>query len=77
MVAGAKKINFGALRRSNVRGVQAYCSSCGHTKQLGPFECAQWTDDVRLSDIEPLLVCEVCGERNADVRPDFDWQALP
>ena len=31
-----------------------------------------WPGDVRLSDIEPLFVCQACGRRGADVRPDFD-----
>jgi hypothetical protein len=26
-----------------------------------------------LSDIEPRFVCSACGERGADVRPDFNW----
>jgi hypothetical protein len=30
-------------------------------------------DDVRLSDMEPLFACQVCGQKGADVRPDFDW----
>jgi hypothetical protein len=32
----------------------------------------QWPDDLRLSDIEHRFVCEVCGKRGADVRPDFN-----
>jgi hypothetical protein len=31
-------------------------------------------DDGRLSDIEPLFICQVCGQRGADVRPNFDWE---
>jgi hypothetical protein len=30
-----------------------------------------WSDDVRLSDIEPRFVCKACGKRGADVRPHF------
>jgi hypothetical protein len=26
-----------------------------------------------VSDIEPRFVCSACGERGADVRPDFNW----
>jgi hypothetical protein len=29
-----------------------------------------WPDHVRLSDIEPLFICQACGKRGADVRPD-------
>jgi hypothetical protein len=28
--------------------------------------------EVRLSDIEPQFVCQRCGSRGADVRPDFE-----
>jgi hypothetical protein len=28
---------------------------------------------VRLSDLEPRFICEACGRRGADVRPD--WQS--
>src|SRR6266699_5927033 len=31
-----------------------------------------WPGDVRLSDIEPLFVCQAYCRRGADVRPDFD-----
>ena len=30
-------------------------------------------DQVRLSDLEPRFVCQACGRRGADVRPDFLW----
>jgi tRNA(fMet)-specific endonuclease VapC len=30
--------------------------------------------NVRLSDIEPRFVCEACGTRGADVRPNFYWE---
>ena len=36
-----------------------------------------WPDDLRLSDIEHRFVCEVCGKRGADVRPDFNWDKKP
>jgi hypothetical protein len=32
---------------------------------------------VRLSDIEPRFVCQACGKRGADVRPNFHWQGAP
>jgi hypothetical protein len=37
----------------------------------------QWADDLRLSDIEPRFVCQACGKRGADVRPDFNWNKTP
>ena len=30
-----------------------------------------WSDDVRLSDIEPLFTRKSCGKRGADIRPSF------
>jgi hypothetical protein len=33
----------------------------------------RWPDDVGLSDIEPRFTCNVCGNRGAEVRPDFNW----
>jgi hypothetical protein len=32
------------------------------------------TDDIKLSDVEPLFVCQACGTKGADVRPDFHWK---
>ena len=37
----------------------------------------RWPDDVRLSDIEERFVCQACGKRGADVRPDFNWNGQP
>lgn len=30
-----------------------------------------WADDIRLPDIEPKFVCQVCGKHGADIRPKF------
>jgi len=35
-----------------------------------------WPDHIRLSDIEHRFVCEVCGKRGVDVRPDLRGCAL-
>jgi hypothetical protein len=45
----------------------------------GDYRCAhsviinadRWLDHIRLSDLEPQFVCQACGHRGADVRPDF------
>ena len=66
------KITFGEMRASGVRGVLIYCSDyrCSHsTKAMADG----WDDDLRLSDIEDRFVCQRCGKRGADIRPDFDW----
>ena len=33
----------------------------------------RWPDHIRLSDLEPLFVCQGCGRRGADIWPDWDW----
>ena len=65
-----RKITFGAMRASGVRGVLVYCSDyrCNHSIAMS---ADRWPDDVRLSDIEPRFICEACGKRGADVRPDW------
>jgi hypothetical protein len=30
-----------------------------------------------LSDMEHRFLCEACGKRGADVRPDFNWNQQP
>jgi len=36
------------------------------------LDAAPWPDEVRLSDFELRFVCQRCGARGADVRPDFE-----
>jgi len=67
----AKKITLGAMRSSGVRGLLIHCSDCSHSVAIS---ADPWPDEVRLSDLEPHFVCQVCGKRGADVRPNFDWE---
>jgi hypothetical protein len=64
------KITFAEMRAMGVRDVLVYCCDyqCSHSVQIS---ADQWADDVRLSDIEHRFVCEACGKRGGDVRPDF------
>jgi len=56
-----------------------------HHGVLADYRCSHsiaisgdvWPDDVRLSDIEPRIVCQACGHRGADVRPDYYWNRRP
>jgi hypothetical protein len=65
-----QKITFGELRDMGVRGLLIYCSDykCSHSIALS---ADRWPDELRLSDLEPRFVCQACGKRGADVRPDF------
>jgi hypothetical protein len=60
------------MRDAGVRGLLFYCSDykCSHSIA---FSADQWPDDVRLSDLEARFICQACGKRGADVRPDFNW----
>ena len=71
-----QKITFAEMREMGVRGILIYCADyhCSHSIAISGDA---WPDDVRLSDIEHRFVCEVCGKRGADVRPDFNWDKKP
>lgn len=72
----AEKITLGEMRASGVRGLLICCTDrhCNHSGRTSPD---QWSDDVRLSDLEPLFTCEACGQRGVDVRPDFGSHIKP
>jgi hypothetical protein len=39
-------------------------------------DAGRWSDDVRLSDLEPRFTCQVCGHRGADIRPLFETMRM-
>ncbi|MBR0934327.1 hypothetical protein [Bradyrhizobium jicamae] len=67
-----QKITFGDMRSIGAHGVLIYCADCGCSHSIA-IMADRWSDDQRLSDIEPRLVCSACGKRGADVRPNFNW----
>jgi hypothetical protein len=71
-VTREEKITLGEMRTSGVRGLLVYCADykCAHAVRISGD---RWPDHVRLSDLEPLFVCQACGRRGADIRPDWDW----
>jgi hypothetical protein len=68
-----QKITLGEMRSSGVRGLLVYCADykCSHSIKLEGAVVDRWADGVRISDIEPRLVCKRCGARGADIRPNF------
>jgi hypothetical protein len=66
-----QKITLGEMREMGVRGVYCLDYKCSH---WGRISADRWPDDVRLSDLEPLFVCQACGARPADLRPNFHWE---
>jgi hypothetical protein len=71
-----QKITLREMRASGVRGLLIYCSDykCSRSTTMS---ANRWPDDVRLSDVEPLFTCRACGNKGADVTPDFDWDKKP
>jgi hypothetical protein len=69
-----QKITLREMRASGVRGLLIYCSDyhCSHWTAISGD---RWPDDVRLSDLEPKFTCQACGQRGADVRPNFHREA--
>jgi hypothetical protein len=68
-----QKITFGEMRDSRMRGILIYCADhkCSHSIAIN---ADRWPDHVRLSDIEARFTCQACGQRGADVRPNFGWE---
>src|SRR5262249_44504938 len=70
--ARSQKTTFAELREQGVCGILIYCADY-HWSHSQAVSADRWPDDARLSDLEPRFVCNVCGKRGADVRPDFNW----
>jgi hypothetical protein len=68
-----QKITFQEMRSSGVRGILIYCAdyTCSHSIAISGD---RWPDHVRLSDLETRFVCQVCGKKGTEVRPNF-WPA--
>jgi hypothetical protein len=65
-----QKITLGEMRSSGVRGLLIYCADycCSHSIAIS---ADRWSDDVRLSDLEPRFTRQACDHRGADIRPLF------
>jgi hypothetical protein len=60
------------MRDSGVRELLMYCSDY-KCSRLVTMSGGRWPEDLRFSDIEPRFIWSACGNRGADVRPDFNW----
>jgi hypothetical protein len=71
-----QKITLGEMRSTGLHNVLVYCGDykCAHHVEIS---ADRWPGDVRLSDLEPLFVCQACGHRGGDVRPLFDDTQAP
>jgi hypothetical protein len=56
------KIIFGDMREQGVRGILIYCADyrCSHSIAISADHLP---DDLRLSNIEPRLVCQAAASR--------------
>jgi hypothetical protein len=75
-LARQQKNTLGEMRSSGVRGLLVFCADyrCAHAVRI---IADRWPDHIRLSDLEPLFVCQACDRRGADIRPDWDWELSP
>jgi hypothetical protein len=66
-----QEITLGEMRAMGATHLLVYCGDykCAHSHVV---DAGRWPDHVRLSDLEPLFICRVCGLRGADVRPLFE-----
>jgi hypothetical protein len=71
-----QKITIAEMRDMGIRGVLVYCADYRCSRSIA-ISGDQWADEVRLSDIESRFVCQACGKRGEDVRPDFNWNRQP
>ncbi len=67
------KTTLGQMRQSGPHRLRVFCGDykCSHSVVIDA-DC--WPGSLRLSDLEALFVCRVCGHRGADVRPDYQEQ---
>ena len=63
-----QKITFGEM---GVHGAVVSCQNYQCSSHSLSLNAERWSDDLRLSDIEQQYVCQACGKRGADVRPDW------
>lgn len=63
------------MRAAGVTGLLLFCSDyrCSHHIAIS---AEPWSDEVRLSDLQPRFICTACGTRGADIRPNFAHERM-
>jgi hypothetical protein len=76
LAPNAIRLRMTTVGRSRSRSARcakwACAASCSIATAGIMSRSGYWPDDMRLSDLEPRFVCQGCGSRGADVRPDFE-----
>jgi hypothetical protein len=65
-------MTLGNMRKQGVRSLAVSCWCCHHD---GVLSIDAWADDVPVPWFGPRMVCTVCGNIGADVRPN--WKEQP
>jgi hypothetical protein len=71
-----QKITLGEMRATGLRRL-LFIAKTTSALTTSKISAEQWPDHIRLSHLEPLFVCQVCGHKGADVRPLFDRERMP
>ena len=64
------------MRRPGRRSILVYCGNdrCHHPAEL---DADRWPDDVTFGELQPRMVCTVCGHKGADVQTDVGDHGRP
>jgi len=75
-VIRARKITLGQMRANGTRGLIVFCADhrCSHSIRLS---ADRWSDDVRLSDLEPLFRCRPAASAAPTPRPLYPRMPPP
>jgi hypothetical protein len=69
-------MTLGNMRANGVRSLMVVCTNvtCRHEKivNVDPYG-----DDLSVPSFGPLMRCELCGQRGADVRPNWAERTVP
>ncbi|WP_426616341.1 hypothetical protein [Bradyrhizobium sp. McL0616] len=70
LTAARSKITLGEMRESGVRDLLVFCQDyrCSRNVKLSAVYVDRWPDKIRLPDLEPRFICQVCGKRGAILR---------
>jgi hypothetical protein len=66
------KIQLANMRENGCRDLLIYCANAPRCWHSAKINADRWGDEIRLSDLEPLVVCTARGAIGSEVRPDYN-----
>lgn len=66
-----KPVALADVRMHGVRQLLVYCGNAAGCRHQARLDADRWSDDVTLGELQPRMICIVCGHVGADVRPDW------